>query len=42
MLGISPFGWPLVIAGGTKIVYDLLLLNTFRTVRPAHEARAET
>jgi hypothetical protein len=26
-----------VIAGGLKIVYDLLLLATFRTVRPPEE-----
>ena len=38
LLGISSFGWPLVIAGGLKIVYDLLLLATFRSVRPPEEA----
>jgi MFS family permease len=38
MLGISTFGWPLVFAGGLKIVYDLLILATFRTVRPAEES----
>jgi MFS family permease len=37
LLGVSSFGWPLVIAGGLKIVYDLLLLATFRTVRPPEE-----
>ena len=40
LLGISSFGWPLVLAGGLKIVYDLLLLATFRTVRPPEEAKA--
>jgi len=38
LLGVSTFGWSLVIAGGVKIVYDLLLLATFRTVRPPEEA----
>jgi MFS family permease len=37
LLGVSTFGWSLVIAGGVKIVYDLLLLATFRTVRPPEE-----
>lgn len=30
VLGVSGFGWPLVIAGGLKIVYDFLLLFTCR------------
>ena len=34
LLGISSFGWSLVIAGGVMIVYDLLLLGTFRAIRP--------
>jgi len=38
LLAISPFGWPLVIAGALKIVYDLLLLTTFHKVRPPEEA----
>src|SRR6266700_6220015 len=38
LLGLSSFGWALVIAGVVKIVYDLLLLVTFRTVRPPEEA----
>ena len=38
MLGLSSFGWPLLVAGAVKIVYDLLLLVTFRTVRPPEEA----
>jgi predicted MFS family arabinose efflux permease len=40
MLAASSFGWPLLIAGVTKIVYDLSLLATFRAVRPPEEARA--
>ncbi len=37
LLGVSTFGWPLVLAGGLKIVYDLLLLGMFRAVRPPEE-----
>ena len=41
LLALSPFGWPLVAAGVTKIAYDLMLLAAFRTVRPPEEdARA--
>lgn len=32
LLARSTFGWPLVIAGTTKIVYDLLLLALYRDV----------
>ena len=32
LLGLSTFGWPLIVAGGVKIVYDLLLLANFRSV----------
>jgi predicted MFS family arabinose efflux permease len=34
LLQISAFGWPLVIGGTLKIIYDLLLLIQFRHVRP--------
>ena len=37
MLGVSPFGWPLVAAGALKIAYDLALLATFRAIRPPEE-----
>ena len=37
LLSVSPFGWPLVAAGGVKIAYDLLLLLMFRKVRPPEE-----
>jgi len=37
MLGLSTFGWPLLVAGGVKIVYDLLLLALFRKIRPPEE-----
>jgi MFS family permease len=39
LLALSPFGWPLVICGGLKIVYDLILLVMFRRVRPPEEPR---
>jgi MFS family permease len=38
LLGLSPFGWPLVLAGAIKIAYDLALLARFRNVRPPEEA----
>jgi predicted MFS family arabinose efflux permease len=31
------FPWPLLIGGGLKVVYDLLLLNQFRHVKPPEE-----
>ncbi|HET9576815.1 MAG TPA: MFS transporter [Usitatibacter sp.] len=37
MLGLSPFGWPLVAAGALKIAYDLMLLAMFGKVRPPEE-----
>jgi predicted MFS family arabinose efflux permease len=37
LLGVSSFGWPLLLAGTVKIVYDLLLLAMFRKVRPPEE-----
>jgi MFS family permease len=37
LLAASSFGWPLLIAGLLKIVYDLLLLARFRNVRPPEE-----
>jgi MFS family permease len=37
LLAVSSFGWPLVIGGALKIVYDLLLLAQFRHVRPPEE-----
>lgn len=37
LLGLSTFGWPLVIGGALKIVYDLLLLGMFSRVRPPEE-----
>jgi predicted MFS family arabinose efflux permease len=37
LLAASSFGWPLICAGGLKIIYDLLLLVQFRSLRPADE-----
>ena len=37
LLSMSPFGWPLVLCGGIKITYDLLLLSMFQKVRPPEE-----
>ena len=34
LLGVSSFGWPLVVAGALKIAYDLLLLALFRRHAP--------
>jgi MFS family permease len=35
---LTPFGWPLVIAGGLKAAYDLALLWRFSKVKPPEEA----
>jgi MFS family permease len=37
LLVASPFGWPLVICGALKIVYDLMLLRMFRGIKPPEE-----
>lgn len=37
LLTVSSFGWPLVICGGLKIIYDLTLLGMFRKVKPPEE-----
>jgi MFS family permease len=34
LLTLTGFGWPLVIAGGLKAAYDLILLRQFSHVRP--------
>jgi MFS family permease len=38
LLALSVFGWPLVAAGGLKVIYDLLLLMMFRSRRPPEES----
>jgi MFS family permease len=37
LFSISSFGWPLVVGGILKIIYDLLLLKMFGTIRPPEE-----
>jgi hypothetical protein len=39
LLSWTSFGWPLVVAGVTKAVYDLLLLWQFRALKPPEELR---
>lgn len=39
MLKHSTFGWPLLIAGLLKAIYDLLLLALFHDLRPEEEQR---
>ena len=39
LLAASPFGWPLVLGGALKTVYDLALLLMFRHVKPPEEQR---
>ena len=41
LLTLSTFGWPLLIGGIVKGVYDLLLLYNFRKVRPPEEINQE-
>jgi MFS family permease len=38
LFSLSPFGWPLALAGVCKGVYDLLLLKQFASLRPPEEA----
>ncbi|WP_293474914.1 MFS transporter [Phenylobacterium sp.] len=37
LFGAAAFPWPLLIGGGLKVTYDLLLLWQFRNVRPPEE-----
>lgn len=38
LLSVSSFGWPLLIAGSLKILYDLALLATLRKIRLPEES----
>lgn len=38
LLSITSFGWPLILAGSLKGVYDVLLLIRFRAVKPPEES----
>jgi MFS family permease len=40
LLGLSSFGWPLVLAGALKAIYDVLMLAMFAKVRPPEEAES--
>jgi len=42
LLTMSSFGWPLVVAGGLKITYDLLLLSMFHAIKPPEESATRT
>ena len=37
LLTVSPFGWPLVLAGTLKAAYDLALLWQFSAIKPPEE-----
>ena len=37
LFSLSVFGWPLVLAGGIKGLYDVLLLLRFRALKPPEE-----
>lgn len=37
LFALSPFGWPLIAAGGLKAVYDVLLLVLFQHHKPPEE-----
>src|SRR5262249_56686947 len=41
LMTLSTFGWPLLIGGVVKGVYDILLLINFQKVRPPEEQRRE-
>jgi predicted MFS family arabinose efflux permease len=41
MLEASSFGWPLLCAGGLKLIYDLLLLLMFQSARPTDERASD-
>lgn len=41
LLGLSPFGWPLLLAGAIKAVYDVLILVSFGNLRPPEEVSAD-
>lgn len=37
LLAASPFGWPLLIGGGLKIIYDIALYRLFSGIKPESE-----
>jgi predicted MFS family arabinose efflux permease len=40
LLSGTSFGWPLIIGGSIKAIYDLLLLRQFAAVKPPEELPA--
>jgi MFS family permease len=38
MLATPVYGWPFLLAGGLKVIYDLLIFAVFRKVKPPEEA----
>jgi MFS family permease len=38
LLSHTTFGWPLILGGGIKLLYDVLLLYQFASVKPEEEA----
>ena len=38
LLTLSIFGWPLIIGGVLKAIYDVLLLVNFQKVRPPEDS----
>ena len=41
MLNQTTFGWPLIIGGGIKATYDIILLLQFRNLRPPEELQTQ-
>lgn len=37
LISVTTFGWPLILGGGIKVLYDVLLLHEFANVRPEEE-----
>jgi len=40
MMQVLAFSAPLLVGGGTKVIYDLLLYRSFRRLKPPEEAVA--
>jgi hypothetical protein len=37
LMSVTTFGWPLILGGAIKVLYDVLLLREFASVRPEEE-----
>jgi MFS family permease len=42
VLAAPALGLPFLLAGGLKVIYDLLIYKVFRSVRPPEEIKANT